>query len=115
MRILQLRAARGWSCEETASRFLIDEQTLRSWLGRVDEEGERPLVRLSTPVNRFPDFVRYLVIQLKMLAPSMGKVRIAQVPEIGLFVGLWYLAVVLLIVRSVRKGRPGASAADRGP
>jgi hypothetical protein len=25
-------------------------------------------------------------------------------PEIGLFVGLWYLAVVILLVRSVRKG-----------
>jgi hypothetical protein len=36
-------------------------------------------------------------------------------PEIGLFVGLWYLAVVLIIVRSVRKGRPGArSASDVG-
>jgi hypothetical protein len=36
-------------------------------------------------------------------------------PEIGLFVGLWYLAVVLMIVRSVRKGRPGArSASDVG-
>ena len=36
-------------------------------------------------------------------------------PEIGLFVGLWYLAVVLLIVRSVRKSRTGArSEGDRG-
>jgi len=34
-------------------------------------------------------------------------------PEIGIFVGLWYLAVVLLIVRSVRKGRAGA-AVKRG-
>ena len=34
-------------------------------------------------------------------------------PEIGLFVGLWYLAVVLLIVHSVRRGRAGArSGAD---
>jgi hypothetical protein len=32
-------------------------------------------------------------------------------PEIGLFVGLWYLAVVLLIVRSVRKGRAGVQSA----
>jgi len=30
-------------------------------------------------------------------------------PEIGLFVGLWYLAVVLLIVRSVRRGRARAA------
>jgi|SRR5512134_3128570 hypothetical protein len=34
-------------------------------------------------------------------------------PEIGLFVGLWYLAVVLMILRSARKGRAGGpSAAD---
>lgn len=40
MRILQLRAARGWTCEQVAQVFMIDEQTLRSWLRRVDEEGE---------------------------------------------------------------------------
>jgi len=34
-------------------------------------------------------------------------------PEIGIFVGLWYLAVVLLIGRSVRKGRAGAGSAVR--
>lgn len=37
-------------------------------------------------------------------------------PEIGLFVGLWYLAVVLLIIRTLRQGRAGAqSAAVGGP
>ncbi len=30
MRILQLKAARGWSCEQAARAFLINEQTLRS-------------------------------------------------------------------------------------
>jgi hypothetical protein len=43
MRILQLKAARGWSCEQAARAFLIDQQTLRSWMRRVDEEGERSL------------------------------------------------------------------------
>jgi hypothetical protein len=28
-------------------------------------------------------------------------------PEVGLFVGLWYLAVVLLIIRSLRRSRAG--------
>ncbi len=37
MRILQLKAARGWSGEQAARAFLINEQTLRSWLERVDE------------------------------------------------------------------------------
>jgi transposase InsO family protein len=88
MRILQLKAARGWSREQAARAFLIDEQTLRSWLRRVDEEGEGALVRISEPVNKFPDFVRYLVKQLKALLPTMGKVRIAQVlARTGLHLG----------------------------
>ena len=78
MRILQLKAARNWSCEQAAEALLLDEQTLKSWTRRVDEEGERVLVQLTEPVNRFPDYVRYLVRQLKALCPAMGKVRIAQ-------------------------------------
>lgn len=34
-------------------------------------------MQLPGPVNRFPDFVRYLVQRLKTLCPTMGKVRIA--------------------------------------
>ena len=68
--------------------FVVDEQTLKSWLRRIDEEGESALVQLSEPVNRFPDFVRYLVRQLKALCPTMGKVRIAQVlARAGLHLG----------------------------
>jgi len=58
---------------------MIDEQTMRSWLRRVDEEGESALIQTTEPVNKFPDFVRYLVKQLKVLVPTMGKARIAQV------------------------------------
>ena len=32
MRILQLKAARGWSYEQAALALLIDEQTLRPWV-----------------------------------------------------------------------------------
>lgn len=88
MRILQLKAARGRSREQAARTFLIDEQTLRSWLRRVDEEGEKALVRISAPVNKFPDFVRYLVKQLTVLLPIMGKARIAEVlARAGLHLG----------------------------
>ncbi len=79
LRILQLRAARGWTLEETARVFLIDIQTLSEWIRRVDEPGERPLVQTVEPVNRYPDFVRLLVQQLKALFPAMGHARIAQV------------------------------------
>jgi hypothetical protein len=52
MRILQLKAARNWSCEQAAAALMLDEQTLKSWLRRVDEDGERALVQLGEPVNR---------------------------------------------------------------
>jgi hypothetical protein len=88
MRVLQLKAARGWSYEQAAEVFVVDEQKLKSWLRRVDEEGESALVQLSEPVNGFPDFVRYLVRQLKALCPTMGKVGIAQVhARAGLHLG----------------------------
>jgi hypothetical protein len=78
MRILQRKAARNWSCEQTAEALMLDEQTLKSWMRRVDEEWEYVLVQLTEPANRFPNYVRYLVRQLNALCPAMGKVRIAQ-------------------------------------
>jgi hypothetical protein len=37
-------------------------------------------------------------------------------PHVGIFTGLWYLAVVLMLVRAVRKGQAGVgSAQDRRP
>jgi len=89
MRILQVKASRGWSCEQAADAFMVDEQTMHSWLRRVDEEGEGALIRITEPVNKFPDFVRYLVKQLKVLLPTMGKARIAQVlARAGLHLGV---------------------------
>ena len=89
MRILQVKAARGWSCEQASVAFMIDEQTMRSWLRRVDEEGESGLIQTSEPVNKFPEFVRYLVKQLKVLLPTTGKARIAQVlARAGLHLGV---------------------------
>ncbi len=88
MRILQLRAARGWTLEKTARVFLVDEQTLFGWMSRLDEPGERPLVQTAEPVNRYPDFVRSLVRQLKTLFPAMGSVRMAQtLARAGLHLG----------------------------
>jgi transposase InsO family protein len=96
MRILQVKAARGWSCEQAADSFMIDEQTLRSWLRRVDEQGEGALIQTAEPVNKFPDFVRYLVKQLKALLPTMGKVRIAQVlSRAGLHLGVTTVGRIL--------------------
>ena len=78
MAILELRAARGWSREQTADAFLATAATIASWIKRLDEEGPDALVQLREPVNKFPDFVRYAVRLLKTLCPTMGKARIAQ-------------------------------------
>jgi putative transposase len=79
MAILELRAARAWSLEQTARTFLITADTIRSWVRRIDEAGAKALVQTSLPLNKFPDFVRYLVQRLKVLCPMLGKQKIAQV------------------------------------
>jgi predicted RNA polymerase sigma factor len=61
MAILELRAARGWSLSQTARRFLVTPATIASWMQRLDDEGPDALVQVREPVNRFPDFVRYIV------------------------------------------------------
>jgi transposase InsO family protein len=89
MRILQLRAARGWTLEKTARVFLVDLHTLQIWMRRLDERGERNLIQTVEPVNRYPDFVRNLVRQLKRLFPKMGCERMAQVlARAGLVLGV---------------------------
>ncbi len=86
--ILQLRAARGWSLAQAAGRFLVTTATLASWMHRLNEKGPAAIVQTQTPVNKFPDFVRYIVQQLKVLCPSLGQVKIAQLlSRAGLHLG----------------------------
>jgi transposase InsO family protein len=83
-----LKAARGWSLEQTAKAFLVTVDTIRSWLKRVAEPGPDALVQLAQPVNKFPQFVRYIVQQLKALCTMLGKVKIAQIlARAGLHLG----------------------------
>ena len=49
--ILEVRAARGWSVEQTANAFLVTAATVTSWRKRADEDGTDALVQLPTPVN----------------------------------------------------------------
>ena len=89
MAILQLRAARCWSLEQTARVFLLTGATIASWLKRIDEKGADALVKVGEPVNRFPDFVRYGVQQLKLFCPMLGKIKIAQIlARAGLHLGV---------------------------
>ena len=77
MAILELRAARGWSIKQTANVFQVTEATISSWMKRIDNEGPNALVQIRQPVNKFPEFVRYTVQRLKVLSPSLVKVKIA--------------------------------------
>jgi hypothetical protein len=54
--------ARGWSLAQRARAFLLNSVTVASWVKRADEGGPNALVRLTKPVNKFPDFVRYIVL-----------------------------------------------------
>jgi transposase len=74
MAILELRAMRGWNKAETARRFFVTDDTIRAWIRRVDDDS---LIQTRTPVNRFPDYVRYAVQQIKLFCPTLGKVKIA--------------------------------------
>ena len=86
--ILELRAARGCSLQQTADTFLVTAATIASWMKRVDEKGSDALVQLREPVNKFPEFVRYVVERLKMLCPTMGKKKIADtLARAGLHLG----------------------------
>jgi len=64
---------------QTARSLLVATATVASWMGRLDEEGPRALVQTREPINKFPDFVAYIVRRLKVLCPTMGKAKIAQV------------------------------------
>ena len=77
MSILELRAAHGWSTQQTADAFLVTAATVASWMKRLDEQGADALVQVHEPVNKFPDFVRYAVQRLKTLCPTLGKLKMA--------------------------------------
>ena len=62
----------------------------------MDEEGPDSLVQMPVPVNRFPDFVAYIVKKLKVLCPAMGKVKMANFPaRAGLHLGAITVARML--------------------
>lgn len=85
MAILELRAMRGWSKAETARRFFVSDDTIRAWLRRADDDS---LIQTRTPVNRFPDFVRYAVQRIKLFCPSLGKAKIAdKLAKAGIHIG----------------------------
>jgi len=108
MAILELRAASGWSLKQTADTFLVTPATIASWVKRIDDQGAKALLQLREPVNKFPDFVRYIVQRLKTLSPSMGKVKIAEtLCRAGLHLGV---TTVGRILKEAPQSAPGNAA-----
>jgi hypothetical protein len=88
MSILELKAAMNWSLAQTARAFLITSAIISCWLRRLDEEGPDALVRIQQPVNRFPDYITYIVKKLRQLCPTMGKKKISEtLARAGLHLG----------------------------
>lgn len=78
MAILELRAARGWSQQNTANVFHVSLVTIATWMKRLNESGPNALLQLPLAVNHFPEFVAHTVKRLKQLCPQLSKVKIAQ-------------------------------------
>ena len=109
MAILELRAARGWSLKQTGDTFLVTPATIAGWVKRIDDQGADALLQLREPVNKFPDFVRYIVQRLKTLSPSMGKVKIAEtLCRAGLHLGVTTVGRIL-------QEEPQSSPGDAAP
>jgi transposase InsO family protein/DNA-binding transcriptional regulator YiaG len=77
LEILMIRAIRGWSNAQVAKRFQVTVQTIINWIRGVD--GDENIVQLPERTNRYPDFVRYIVQQLKTFCPMLGRYKIADI------------------------------------
>ena len=77
--LLELRAARGWSARQAAARFHLSPGTLFNWMRRADDQGNDALLRSPVPANKYPDAVAHVVQRLRVLCPSFGYGKIAQV------------------------------------
>ena len=112
MSILELRAARAWSVQQTADSFLVTAATVASWMKRLDEQGLDALIQIREPVNKFPKFVRYAVQRLKTLCPMLGKVKISEVLcRTGLHLGA---TTVGRILKELPHPKPGEASATTG-
>lgn len=87
--ILLLRAAHNWNLTQTAERFLFTAETIASWTKRAATEETEDFITLSSPVNKFPEFVAESVRQLKTLSPFLGKAGNAEIlSRAGLHLGV---------------------------
>jgi transposase InsO family protein len=57
---------------------LLAPSTVTGWLRRLERDGEDALVRVPVPVNRFPDYVGYLVREIALVFPALGRRKISE-------------------------------------
>jgi transposase InsO family protein len=87
--------------------------TITDWMLRLETEGTEKLVALTEPVNKFPDFVRQAVQQIKCLCPRLGKRKIAEMlARAGLHLGA---TTVRRMVREFPKPQPKPQAVVEAP
>jgi len=77
LEILMIRAVRGWNNAQVAKRFHVTVQTIINWIRCVNTN--ETTVQLPERTNRYPDFVRYVVQQLKSFCPMLGRYKIADI------------------------------------
>ena len=71
-------------------------------------------MRMPEPVNRFPEFVGYMVRRLRVLCPAMGKTRIANVLcRAGLHLGSTTVRRMLQEPKRPKASPASSTAADR--
>ncbi len=111
--ILELKASQGWSLKQTAQNFQVTPATVAAWMKRLDEDGPEALVQTPVPVNRFPDYVRYMIRRFKTLCPTMGKVKIAEtLARAGLHLGA---TTVRRMLKQKHRPTPEGSLAGHRP
>ena len=99
MAILELRAARAWSLEQTARTFLVTADTIRSWVRRIDEAGDKALVQTSLPVNLSSPVGEQNVAFAKNFE-TFGAVSRRKSFAVGCRVSFWLLQAV--VVKTLR-------------
>ena len=110
--ILKLQAACGWSLTQAGTRLLIATATVASWARRLDEQGQRAVVQLPEPVNKLPEFARYIVRQMQVFCPTLGKLKIAQVLCRA---GLQLSSTTVRRILNEKPRRPPRTPAAKGP
>ena len=76
--ILEYRAANGLSLADTSRLFLITADTISYWHREVESGKESSLFSLAEPVNKYPEYVTYVVQRLKSLCPDLGKKKASE-------------------------------------